>query len=144
MTLMTAQLRTTTTPAARLGALSNKHTDTRNVALKMAFTGTNKSSSTIYYVCPCTDISKRSSLLPAEEQSLGHQPPAEEEEEAIPFNPHDPRANFAQYPIEHLLFCTECHELRCPRCSYEESLSAFCPSCLQERSSNSTKTESNR
>lgn len=95
----------------------------------------------IHYACPCTDISKPPSLDVLQEDLQNDQV---SEEEAVPFNPHDFRANFALYPIEHLLFCTECHELRCPRCSYEEALSAFCPSCLQERSSISVKSESNR
>lgn len=116
----------------------------------MADTPSTKSAAaaaktTIHYACPCTDISHPPTII-AEKQSDNSQPETiqEEAEEAIPFNPHDPRANFALYPVEHLLFCTECHEFRCPRCSYEEALTAFCPSCLQERSRESVRTESNR
>lgn len=100
----------------------------------------------VHYACPCTDISQGPTFEAfattediAEEQQI--QSP---EEDDSPFNPHSPRANFALYPLEHLLFCTECCELRCPRCYYEEALSYYCPSCLQDRTSTSVKTESNR
>jgi len=95
----------------------------------------------VHYACPCIDVSKPPTLDVLQEDAQNDQVL---EEAAVPFNPHDSRANFALYPVEHLLFCTECHELRCPRCSYEEALSAFCPSCLQERNSMSVNSESNR
>lgn len=116
-----------------------------NVEPEMADTAISKppagSIVAIHYACPCTDISKTPSLDTSNQAEQDNPLP---EGEAIPFNPHDSRANFALYPVEHLLFCTECHELRCPRCSYEEALAAFCPSCLQERSGASVRTESNR
>lgn len=90
------------------------------------------------FSCPCT-----------EDTTVLHHfdriPKAEDEsQEDQPFDPHSPRANFALYPLENLLFCNECHEIRCPRCYYEEALYYYCPNCLFEVSSNIVKTETNR
>jgi len=68
----------------------------------------------------------------------------EEEEEEQPFNPHSPRANYNLYPLEHLLFCNECLEIRCPRCYFEDVLNYYCPNCLFEVQTHSVKSESNR
>jgi len=68
----------------------------------------------------------------------------EEEEEEQPFNPHSPRANYNPYPLEHLLLCNECFEIRCPRCYFEDVLNYYCPNCLFEVQTHSVKSESNR
>lgn len=104
-----------------------------------------------YYSCPCTDINS----TPFSHANASPQPrgsgngaesnePQPEESEDQPFNPYHPRANYALYPLENLLFCNECHEIRCPRCYYEEALYYFCPNCLFETSSGTVKSESNR
>lgn len=93
----------------------------------------------VHYACPCTDIT-RPLLLDALDTADQTQ---QAEEESVPFNAHNPRAELTLYPLEHLLFCTECNDFRCPRCWYEEALTYFCPSCLHERTSTSVKTERN-
>ena len=100
-----------------------------------------------YYSCPCTDITESphapSPTLPAAD-NVPTQTRTDGNENDQTFNPYHPRANFALYPLEHLLFCNECHELRCPRCYYEEVMYYYCPSCLFETQSVSVKGESNR
>lgn len=68
----------------------------------------------------------------------------EEDGEEKTFDPRSPRANYSLYPLEHLLYCEDCHEIRCPRCTIEEILCWFCPSCLFEVPSSMVKNEGNR
>lgn len=91
-----------------------------------------------YYSCPCTDISKASNQLWTvnEEES--------QDDSGQTFDPKSPRAKYVLYPLEHLLFCSECHEIRCPRCYFEQALYYFCPNCLLEQPSSAVKSESNR
>lgn len=100
----------------------------------------------VHYACPCTDITRSPTFeaFATTEDTAQEQEVQQAEQDDSPFNPHTTRANFALHPLEHLLFCTECNDLRCPRCYYEEALSYYCPSCLQDRTSTSVKTESNR
>ena len=92
-----------------------------------------------YYACDCYDAkaatisAKRSSQLT----------PAEDEDERT-FDPRDPRSNYALYPLEHLLYCEDCRQIRCPRCVIEETLNWFCPNCLFEVPSSMIKSEGNR
>lgn len=91
-----------------------------------------------YYTCPCTDITAPSGAF--------DETPTEDEaaEANRTFDRQSPRANFALHPLENLLFCNECHEIRCPRCYFEEVLYYFCPQCLLETPSTTVKSESNR
>lgn len=91
------------------------------------------------FSCPCTKDT--TSSTPFDRIA---KPSEDDEDEEQPFNPHSPRANLALLPLDHLLFCNECHEIRCPRCYYEEALYYYCPSCLFEVSSGIVKTETNR
>lgn len=94
------------------------------------------------YSCPCSN----SSSLAARQQrrtSLGVNQIEYEDEEQT-FNPHSPIANYSLYPLEHLLYCEECREIRCWNCSFEEVSTWFCPSCLFEFGSSMVKTEGNR
>jgi hypothetical protein len=68
---------------------------------------------------------------------------AEADEQAM-FDPRSPRANYSLYPLDHLLFCEDCHEIRCPRCVLEEIVCWFCPSCLLEVPSTLVRAEGNR
>ncbi|EMD01115.1 hypothetical protein BAUCODRAFT_61838 [Baudoinia panamericana UAMH 10762] len=94
------------------------------------------------YVCPCSSLSsttlavhaKRASAAPADAQA----------DEDSTFNSHDPRANYALYPLDHLLFCNECDCIRCPRCYTEEILNWYCPSCMFEVPSSQVKNDGNR
>ncbi|KAG8632113.1 hypothetical protein KVT40_001253 [Elsinoe batatas] len=98
-----------------------------------------------YISCPChqdpefpaaTAHVRRSSVLP----SL-----ADDEDEADKtLNPHDERSNFSLYPYDQLLYCDECHQIRCPRCWAEENTHWYCPSCLFEIPSSLVKSDGNR
>lgn len=91
-----------------------------------------------HYACPCTDFS---TALP-NPTNLKNANDESDEEEAL--NPHSARANYHLYPLENLLFCNDCHEIRCPRCYYEEVLFYYCENCLFEIQSGVIKSESNR
>ncbi|KAI8626817.1 dynactin Arp1 p62 subunit RO2 [Xylariaceae sp. FL1651] len=60
------------------------------------------------------------------------------------FDPRAPRSSFSLYPLEYLLYCDVCHQIRCPRCISEELVTIYCPNCLFEVGSSSLKTEGNR
>lgn len=83
-----------------------------------------------HYACPCST----------------NTPPSNTSEavESAPFDPHDPRAHYALFPLDHLLYCDECDAPRCSRCVAEEVLSWYCPSCLFEVPSSSVLSEGNR
>ncbi|KAL9130026.1 MAG: hypothetical protein Q9217_001671 [Psora testacea] len=68
-----------------------------------------------YFSCPCVDVS-----IPVNgsEESDDY----EDEEQERAFDPRSPRANFSLYPLEHLLYCEDCQQIRCPRCTLEEIL----------------------
>ena len=89
-----------------------------------------------YISCPCTDVST-SINGNAEFQD-------DENEQERTFNPRSPRANFSLYPLEHLLFCEDCLQIRCPRCTTEEIVCWYCPSCLFEMPLSVVKSEGPR
>lgn len=68
----------------------------------------------------------------------------EVEEEEGTFDPRSPRANFSLYPPEQLLYCEDCHQIKCPRCITEEIVSWYCPNCLFETPSSMVRSEGNR
>lgn len=99
----------------------------------------------IHYACPCTDDNS----VPAAHATNGIAQDTEltaevDDEEGKTFNPHAPTASYSLFPLEHLLYCDECRQLRCPRCIGEEPLIWFCPSCLFEVPSSSVRTENVR
>lgn len=67
-----------------------------------------------------------------------------EEEDEQNFDPQSPRANFSLFPLEHLLYCAECKEIRCPKCVVEDVLAWFCPSCQLEAGSSAVRGDGNR
>lgn len=79
-----------------------------------------------YYACNCFDGN------------------AGADEEERTFDPRSPRANYALFPLEHLLYCEDCLQIRCPRCIIEETLNWYCPSCLFEVPSSVVKSDGNR
>jgi dynactin-4 len=93
-----------------------------------------------YFQCPCTDTS-----IPSREV-WGASPASEQEvdEDERTFDPRAPRANYSLYPLEHLLYCEDCHQIRCPRCVLDEIVCWYCPNCLFEVPSSSVKNEGNR
>ncbi|KAJ5551050.1 hypothetical protein N7461_005748 [Penicillium sp. DV-2018c] len=68
----------------------------------------------------------------------------EDEDEEQTFDPRSPRSNFSMYPPEQLLYCEECHQIKCPRCITEEIVSWYCPSCLFETPSSMVRSDGNR
>ncbi|OKL60354.1 hypothetical protein UA08_04094 [Talaromyces atroroseus] len=60
------------------------------------------------------------------------------------FNPRSPRANFSLYPPEQLLYCEDCHQIKCPKCITEEIVCWYCPNCLFETPSSMVRSEGNR
>lgn len=94
------------------------------------------------YACPCSDLT--SPLIPPQSKRASIQPTSIPINEDQTFNPHDPRANYALYPLEQLLYCDECDAIRCPRCSTEEVLYWYCPSCLFEVPSSAVRSDGNR
>jgi dynactin-4 len=94
-----------------------------------------------YYSCSCVDTA--ASNPPLSRKST-QQPEEEEDDDEQTFDPRSPRANFSLYPLEHLLYCTECHQIRCARCTIEEVVCWYCPSCLFEVASSTVRSEGNR
>ena len=102
-----------------------------------------------YIQCPCTDTSIPSYQLPSSSTSvpptqakLSHEEDEEDEEQT--FDPRAPRSKYSLYPPEHLLYCEDCHEIRCPKCVLDEIVTWFCPNCLFEVPSSTVKSEGNR
>ncbi|KAL4810506.1 dynactin Arp1 p62 subunit RO2 [Aspergillus unguis] len=67
-----------------------------------------------------------------------------DDEDEQTFDPRAPRSNFSLYPPEQLLYCEDCHQIKCPRCITEEILCWYCPSCLFETPSSLVRNEGNR
>ncbi|KAF2237204.1 hypothetical protein EV356DRAFT_557966 [Viridothelium virens] len=94
-----------------------------------------------YFACPCTETTSFSSTTdPYSTEPAGG---AAEDEEST-FHSQSPRANYALYPLEHLLYCEDCHQIRCPRCWVEEIMTWYCPSCLFEYANSMVKSDGNR
>ncbi|EAU35048.1 conserved hypothetical protein [Aspergillus terreus NIH2624] len=105
-----------------------------------------------YISCPCADTpvpdparKRRSRESPHKsnpEQPLPEL--ADETDEEKTFDPRSPRSNFSLYPPEQLLYCEDCHQIKCPRCITEEIVCWYCPSCLFETPSSMVRSEGNR
>lgn len=103
----------------------------------------------IYISCPCSDISTPvSDSYNSSDRDKGQGGEDEEEEveehEQATFNPRSRRANFSLYLLEHLLFCEDCHQIKCPRCTIEEIACWYCSSCLFEFPSTMVKSDGTR
>ncbi|KAL1888592.1 hypothetical protein Sste5346_009461 [Sporothrix stenoceras] len=114
-----------------------------------------------YIQCPCSDSAHlpstgahESSSRPSSsdrkagggsggDQSAGDQD-GEADEDDHTFDPRSPRANYSLYPLEYLLYCEDCHQIRCPRCVAEEIVTYYCPNCLFEVPTSNLKSEGNR
>ncbi|KAI1854897.1 hypothetical protein JX265_002536 [Neoarthrinium moseri] len=95
-----------------------------------------------YIQCPCFDATGQA--RPSDESPSASSSDAPESDDDHAFDPRSPRSNYSLYPIEHLLYCVDCNQIRCPRCVAEELVTIYCPSCLFEVGSSSVKTEGNR
>ncbi|KAK2743659.1 hypothetical protein FQN57_004768 [Myotisia sp. PD_48] len=99
--------------------------------------------------CPCTDSSTptpHSTRLSKELSglSLSNQNQPDPDEDGRTFDPRSRRANYSLYPPEHLLYCEDCHQIKCPRCITEEIVCWYCPNCLFETPSSMVRSEGNR
>jgi dynactin-4 len=93
-----------------------------------------------YISCPCADTS-----TPI--QALGAAAPSQQENdenEEKTFDPRSPRANFSLFPADYLMWCEDCHDIKCERCTVEEILFWYCPNCLFETPSSMVKSDGNR
>lgn len=93
------------------------------------------------YACPCSGTA---SAAPISFQNKRSSDDGDGDPEDGTFNPHEPRANYSLYPMDHLMFCDECNQIRCPKCTTEDMLSWFCPTCLFEVPTSGVKSEGNR
>ncbi|PYI10216.1 dynactin Arp1 p62 subunit RO2 [Aspergillus sclerotiicarbonarius CBS 121057] len=102
--------------------------------------------------CPCANIpvpdpakKRRSRDSPQKSNPDKPKPllPPDDEDEQT-FDPRSPRANFSLYPPEQLLYCEDCHQIKCPRCITEEIVCWYCPNCLFETPSSMVRSEGNR
>ncbi|KAL3419375.1 dynactin p62 family protein [Phlyctema vagabunda] len=93
-----------------------------------------------YIQCPCTDTSTVPRNLGEDRKAEG----AETDEDERDFDPRAARASYSLYPLDHLLYCEDCHQIRCPRCVLDEIVTWYCPSCLFEVPSSTVKSEGNR
>ncbi|OIW33178.1 dynactin p62 [Coniochaeta ligniaria NRRL 30616] len=89
--------------------------------------------------CPCSDSSP-AGPAPASPSGLG----SDAEDDDRTFDPRAPRSNYSLHPLEYLMYCEDCHQIRCPRCVAEEIVTYYCPSCLFEIPSSNLKSEGNR
>ena len=92
-----------------------------------------------YIQCPCSDPSTASGAA----ESVSSPDGAQDEDDRT-FDPRAPRANYSLYPLEYLLYCEDCHQIRCPRCVAEEIAAYYCPNCLFEVPFSNIRSEGNR
>ncbi|KAI9679741.1 MAG: hypothetical protein M1817_004755 [Caeruleum heppii] len=101
--------------------------------------------------CPCVDASRGATVNGEIQDAAGpirsFDHDAQEDaaqHEGRTFDPRFPRLNYSLHPLEQLLYCEECQQIRCPRCVLEEIVCWFCPSCLFEVPGSMAKGEGNR
>ena len=66
-----------------------------------------------YYSCDCYDSNNTTTA--AAKRAAAQQPPPADDEDERTFDPRNPRSNFSLYPLEHLLYCEDCQQIRCHR-----------------------------
>lgn len=96
--------------------------------------------------CPCAESpppTPASNRLSKDLSSLSLKTPDSDEDERT-FDPRSRRANYSLYPPEHLLYCEDCHQIKCARCITEEIVCWYCPNCLFETPSSMVRSEGNR
>ena len=93
-----------------------------------------------YISCPCTETSRP--LFPGKRMSGS--PQNDQHEDEGTFDPRAPRSNFSLFPPEHLLYCEDCRQIKCPRCIIEEIVCWYCPNCLFETPTSSVRSDGNR
>jgi dynactin-4 len=93
-----------------------------------------------YFQCPCAAGNSPTTGNPDNTSSEGN----DEREDDNDFDPRAPRSNYSLYPLEHLLYCEDCQEIKCQKCVLDEIVTWFCPNCLFEVPSSTVKSEGNR
>ncbi|EXJ86594.1 hypothetical protein A1O3_03547 [Capronia epimyces CBS 606.96] len=96
----------------------------------------------IYISCPCSDASRRALTSKRSSRDVDIDRAMQDDEDT--FDPRHPRSAFSLFPPEHLLYCEECHEIKCPRCVTEEINATYCPDCLFESPKVMVRGELNR
>ncbi|PHH53206.1 Dynactin subunit 4 [Ceratocystis fimbriata CBS 114723] len=94
--------------------------------------------------CPCSDPS---TIVRSDDNNATSPTDPEndiDDDDDMAFDPRAPRANYSLFPLEYLMYCADCHEIRCPRCVGEEITIYYCPSCIFEVPSSNIKSEGNR
>jgi dynactin-4 len=99
-----------------------------------------------YIACPCSGIdhNRHSQTSTGKEITDNSQDNRDVGEEDNTFDPRSPRSIFSLYPLENLLYCEDCHEIKCQRCVLDEIVCWFCPGCLFEVGGSSIRSEGNR
>ncbi|KAF7590530.1 hypothetical protein BBP40_002718 [Aspergillus hancockii] len=107
-----------------------------------------------YISCPCADTPVPDPAKKRRSRETSHKANLEDSDVPIAqdydfedertFDPRSPRSNFSLYPPEQLLYCEDCHQIKCPRCITEEIVCWFCPNCLFETPSSMVRSEGNR
>ena len=90
----------------------------------------------VYISCPCTDVSVPVNKRPELDTN--------DEEQERTFDPRSTRTSYSLYPLEYLMYCEDCQQIRCPRCTTEEIVCWYCPGCLFEIPTTQIKSEGNR
>ena len=95
-----------------------------------------------YISCPCSDPSRQTKPMTfrGQRESISTADDDEDQDERT-FDPRHPRSNYSLFPPEHLLYCEECHDIKCSRCITEEIVCWYCPSCLFETPSSMVRSE---
>ncbi|KAB8213392.1 dynactin p62 family-domain-containing protein [Aspergillus novoparasiticus] len=107
-----------------------------------------------YISCPCADTPVPDPARKRRSRETSHKSNPEDPNAPVPqdydfedertFDPRSPRSNFSLYPPEQLLYCEDCHQIKCPRCITEEIVCWYCPNCLFETPSSMVRSEGNR
>jgi len=94
--------------------------------------------------CPCHDTAENGRAAEDQTDNATATGPRDDDVDDNTFDPRSPRSNYSLYPLEYLLYCDVCQQIRCPRCVTEELVNIYCPNCLFEVATSSLKTEGNR
>ena len=97
-----------------------------------------------HYACPCSDVTSPTPSTRSTKRISRNQPSIADSADDRSFNPHDARVNYSLYPLDHLLYCDECDAIRCARCSTDEVITWYCPTCLFDVPSSAVKSDGNR
>lgn len=95
-----------------------------------------------YISCPCSDVSRRITSSKRTSREIDIDEALDQDDST--FNASDPRSAFSLFPPEHLFYCEDCRDLKCPRCVVEEIVCTYCPHCLFESVPSQVKSERNR